>query len=44
LSDVKVYLTEAEKAWVKKQDPGVIRWCVQQYMKKYPAGIPKEED
>ena len=44
MSYMNVYLAPEEKEWVTKQDSGVVRWCVQQYMKKYPEGLPKEED
>jgi hypothetical protein len=44
LPDIKVYLTEVEKVWVKRQRKGVIREMVQAFMERYPETMPPKEE
>ncbi len=44
MAAINVYLSQAEKDWVKKQKSGVARLAIQELMKRFPKGVPTEED
>ena len=41
---LNIYLTDAEKAWVVAQKKGVAHWCIAEFVRLYPDGLPTDEE
>jgi hypothetical protein len=43
MAKVGFYVSEEEKAWIKRQGPGWFRMVVRKYIKAYPDKMPVKE-